>query len=261
LERYGRGFLSNIVYILQLFCRKDIASRIRPAILSCNGPQAREPEVFVMTRIAISMAALALAAGLSATGAKATPCAASDLSLTIGATTYTPVKCADNLNQGSGPLAEATAMVSALAVPALSGGFAYLASSGQSSPGTGLGGVRFTVTADEANSGSWHLTWTDQAGLPNLPLTLDLEVGLFGGNNGAGYLLTNVFLPLIPNTGYGTFDINFLNHGGHQPELSHLILAGGNYYTPAPEPASLAILSAGAFALGWVRRRRPSAIG
>jgi hypothetical protein len=31
-----------------------------------------------------------------------------------------------------------------------------------------------------------------------------------------------------PTSGVGTYDINFLNHGGQQADLGHLLLAGGN---------------------------------
>jgi hypothetical protein len=84
-----------------------------------------------------------------------------------------------------------------------------------------------------------------------------LEVALFGGNNGSGYLFEDVLLPVTPNTGTGTFDINFLNAGGQQPVLSHLLLAGGDPTTvEVPEPATIALFGAGLLGMGFGLRRR-----
>jgi hypothetical protein len=57
---------------------------------------------------------------------------------------------------------------------------------------------------------------------------IDFAVGLFGGNNGSGYLFENVLLSDSPTTGSGGYDINFLNQGGSEANLGHLLLAGGN---------------------------------
>ena len=82
--------------------------------------------------------------------------------------------------------------------------------------------------AQPSPEGPYLLSAGDLRPKKNLPLLIDLDVALFGGNNGSGYLLTNVLLPISPNSGTGTFDINFVNNGGQQPTISHLLLAGGN---------------------------------
>jgi hypothetical protein len=181
----------------------------------------------------------------------------SDVSLTIAATSYAPTICADNVANGD-PTQEAASLNSALGTT----GFVYLDKT-EGAPGPTLSGIDFTVTAPGTNSGTWTVAWTDTNGSTplNLPITIDFEVGLFGGNNGSGYFFDNVLLPISPASGSGTFDINFTNHGGQQPDLSHLTLAGGNaaHVDPpvtATEPASMAILGLGAVALGLLRRRR-----
>ena len=198
-------------------------------------------------------AAIFVTAILASSNASA--CLLSDVSLTINSAVYSPTVCSDGVAQGGGSAAETNALTAALGAV----GFTYLDKSDDPTTPVGIGGVTFVVGADTSNSGSWTMSWVEQPGAPNLPLTVDLAIGLFGGGTGSGYWFEDVLLTSNPTNASGNYDVNFLNSAGREPNLGHLLLAGSASDThvsisAVPEPAIVTLL--GLVGLGFSRRNQ-----
>jgi len=210
------------------------------------------------------LAALAVGAAVLSGGAQAAPVcdgtAASDVSLTIAPNTYYATQCGLVGSKPDGPVEEAAQLQPLLGTGALT---LLDKSDDAGSPHPGIGGISFEVTANAANN-TWQVTWTDVAGLPNLPIIIDFVVGIAaGGKDFAGYLLDDVLLPINPTSGTGTFEVAFRNNGGQIPNLSHLSLFSAGYRIPdnggggggsVPEPAPIALMGLAFAGMAALRR-------
>lgn len=111
-----------------------------------------------------------------------------------------------------------------------------------------LGGVNFTWGF--TGSGDGPGTWTLMA---NQNVTLDLVFAMHAGGYTGSFFFDNLSLSA---GNAGTWDINWLNHGGQTPDYSNLTLFARDITNPVPEPETYALMLAGIGMMGFMARRR-----
>jgi hypothetical protein len=114
-----------------------------------------------------------------------------------------------------------------------------------------LDGVNFTwgFTGTGTGPGTWTL-------MADKDVTLDLVFAMHAGGYTGAFLFDD--LALSAGTA-GTWDINWLNHGGQNPAYSNLTLFARDVTAAVPEPETYALMLAGLGVMGFIaRRRRPT---
>jgi hypothetical protein len=112
-----------------------------------------------------------------------------------------------------------------------------------------LGGVNFTWGF--TGSGTGPVTWTLTA---DQNVTLDLVFAMHAGGYTGAFLFDDQALSAGTQ---GTWEINWLNHGGQVPDYSNLTLFARDItVAPVPEPETYALMLAGLGAIGFMSKRR-----
>ena len=124
--------------------------------------------------------------------------------------------------------------------------------------------VEFTLNevTTGGQTGTWQLVWSDN-GSDTLPLELDLLVALKASNTAGAFLFEDEVFFDTPDTGDGTWTIQFENNGGSNPALSNFTIYVANAQTPpgsgpgpgpgVPTPAPLVLIAAGLVAIARIR--------
>lgn len=175
----------------------------------------------------------------------------SDLSITIGSTAFAPSNCYGAYTDGNYSQATELANINQVFGDAPDT-FIYLDDTNAGQGPSLAGGIRFTLTKTGTTTGTWTLAYTDTltGTAPNFPFHIELAMLLRGGDYQSLYLYPDLMLGAA-GSGNGSFTVDFVGTSGLTPSLG-LIMAAGHI----PEPASMALLSAGLATLGAVRRRR-----
>jgi hypothetical protein len=187
-------------------------------------------------------------------------CSLSDITVTIAGVPSSPVACASDVQSGPSNAATETTLLNTTFGTNFSL-IGRMETNGAASVAT-LDGIKFTMSTNSimtGPTGSFALSWVDTNGttLDNLPIDIDFDVLIFGGNNADAYRFSKVLLPDAPNnSGTANFDIVFHNNGGQVPDLSHITVTAGddvevtqqcttNCVVATPEPSTIALLGLG----------------
>ncbi|MCB1858339.1 MAG: PEP-CTERM sorting domain-containing protein [Gammaproteobacteria bacterium] len=201
--------------------------------------------------------------------------ALTDATITIDATTYSPVDCYGVVDTGNSSLANNLTYLNNLRWDDFLGGIKDDIGGGLDPEASGtFGGLSYSIeTLSDTGSGlnkvsNFKISWSDANGAaaPNLPAMVDLALQWKGANGDVFYLFEDLELLADPTSGTGSIEIKVTNKPGNADNgTSHLsaffrqaVSSGPGPGPGIPEPAPLLLIALGGLALGWVSRRKGS---